>query len=43
MGKRSKTGIQMALDAKKKNKMREEMQEAMMKAVIYNKIKNATK
>lgn len=41
--KASKTGIQKVIEAKKMQKMAEEMNEAMMKAVIYNKVKNGSK
>jgi hypothetical protein len=37
--KQSKTLIQKAIEAKQMRKMAEEMNEAMMKAVVWNKVK----
>jgi hypothetical protein len=37
--KQSKTLIQKAIEAKKMREMAEEMNEAMMKAVVWNKVK----
>ena len=41
--KRSKTGIQELIESKKAEKMAKEMNKVMMKAIIYNKIKNGSK
>lgn len=41
--KESKTGIQKVIEVKKMQKMADEMKKAMMKAVIYKKVKNGSK
>lgn len=41
--KQSKTLIQKAIENKQKRKMAEEMNEAMIKAVVWNKVKNGSK